>query len=132
MFQENTGMVNELTSLDKWELLSIDILQSYCWGWKVWPKIQRKLRGGKTRGGNSLEVQWLGLHISTAGGPGCIPGWGTKILQVAQHSQTKQNKTNNNNKKNPTTTRGNSFEGGEGELLHKKGIVAVMFNEIPR
>ena len=29
--------------------------------------------------GTSLEVQWLGLHASTAGGMGSIPGQGTKI-----------------------------------------------------
>ena len=28
--------------------------------------------------GNSLPVQWLVLHTSTAGGMGSIPGWGTK------------------------------------------------------
>ena len=28
-------------------------------------------------------VQWLGLHASTAGGSGSIPGLGTKILQDA-------------------------------------------------
>ena len=42
--------------------------------------------------GNSLVVQWLGLHASTAGGPGSIPGWGTKILQAAQHGQKKNPK----------------------------------------
>ena len=29
--------------------------------------------------GNSLEVQWLGLRASTAGGMGSIPGQGTRI-----------------------------------------------------
>ena len=29
--------------------------------------------------GNSLVVQWLGLHASTAGGTGSIPGRGTRI-----------------------------------------------------
>ena len=29
-----------------------------------------------------LVVQWLGLHISNAGGMGFIPGWGTKIPHV--------------------------------------------------
>ena len=37
--------------------------------------------------GDSLEVQLLGLHASTAGAPGSIPGGGTKILKVAWHSQ---------------------------------------------
>ena len=31
--------------------------------------------------GNSLAVQWLGLHDLTAEGMGSIPGWGTKIPQ---------------------------------------------------
>ena len=45
----------------------------------------------------SLEVQWLRLCASDAGGVGLIPGQGTKILQAAQCShklkikkQTKQ------------------------------------------
>ena len=29
--------------------------------------------------GNSLAVQWLGLHASAAGDMGLIPGQGTKI-----------------------------------------------------
>ena len=33
---------------------------------------------------SSLVVQWLGLHASTAGGMGSIPGWGTKIPQAIQ------------------------------------------------
>ena len=37
--------------------------------------------------GNSLAVQWLGLHASTSGSPGLIPGQGTKIPQAAQCSQ---------------------------------------------
>ena len=32
--------------------------------------------------GNPFVVQWLGLHISTAGGISSIPGQGTKILQA--------------------------------------------------
>ena len=42
--------------------------------------------------GTSLAVQWLGLHASTAGGSGSIPGRGTKILHAAQHSQKKKKK----------------------------------------
>ena len=34
--------------------------------------------------GNSLAIQWLGLHAFAAGDMGSIPGWGTKILQVDQ------------------------------------------------
>ena len=32
--------------------------------------------------GNSLVVQWLGLHTFTAEGRGSVPGWGTKIPQA--------------------------------------------------
>ena len=42
--------------------------------------------------GNSLEVQWLGLSTSTAGGSGLIPGWGTKILQATQRIKKKKKK----------------------------------------
>ena len=44
--------------------------------------------------GNSLVVQWLGLHASTAGGMGLIPGWGTEMLCAAWCSQ-KTKKGNN-------------------------------------
>ena len=37
--------------------------------------------------GNSLEVQWLGLHVSTAGGRDSISGQGTKIPQASRHGQ---------------------------------------------
>ena len=37
--------------------------------------------------GNSLTVQWLGLQAFTAEGQSSNPGWGTKILQAAQHDQ---------------------------------------------
>ena len=37
--------------------------------------------------GTSLEVQWLGLHASNAGGMGSIPGQGTKTLHAARHGQ---------------------------------------------
>ena len=37
--------------------------------------------------GNSLAVQWLGLHTITAKGPHSIPGWGTKIPLAAPRSQ---------------------------------------------
>ena len=39
-----------------------------------------------------MEVQWLGLCASTAGGVGSIPGQETKIPHAVWHSQ-KQNKT---------------------------------------
>ena len=47
-------------------------------------KLNATWRGG---GGNSLAVQWLGLRAFTAGGPGSIPGEGSKILKTAGHSQ---------------------------------------------
>ena len=40
--------------------------------------------------GTSLVVQWLGLHVSTAGSMGSTPGWGTKILQAMWHGQKKR------------------------------------------
>ena len=40
--------------------------------------------------GASLAVQWLGLHTSTAGDPGSIPGWGAKILQATLHGLKKE------------------------------------------
>ena len=40
--------------------------------------------------GNSLMVQWLGLSISTEGGTGLIPGWGTYML----HGTAKKLKQN--------------------------------------
>ena len=42
--------------------------------------------------GNSLAVQWLGLHASSAGGMGLIPGWGTKISHAVWCSQKKKKK----------------------------------------
>ena len=40
-----------------------------------------------TAQGNSLAIQWLGLHTLTAEGPGSIPGRGTKIPQAAWRGQ---------------------------------------------
>ena len=42
--------------------------------------------------GNSLVVQWLGLHAFTAEGPGSIPGRETKILQATWHDQKMKEK----------------------------------------
>ena len=39
-------------------------------------------------GGTSQAVQWLGLHTSTAGGPGSIPGWELRS-RMLQHGQKK-------------------------------------------
>ena len=38
--------------------------------------------------GNSLVVQWLQFHPSTADGMGLIPGKGTQILHAAPLGQT--------------------------------------------
>ena len=49
----------------------------------------------KTREGNSLVVQWLGLRASIAQGAwvtGSIPGWGTKIPQAKQCGKKKKKK----------------------------------------
>ena len=43
--------------------------------------------------GTSLAIQWLRLHASTGGGIGSIPGWETKILHAAWHSQKRKKKT---------------------------------------
>ena len=40
--------------------------------------------------GNSLVVQWLGLHAFTAKDLGSIPGQGVKIPQAAKHGQEKE------------------------------------------
>ena len=42
--------------------------------------------------GNSLAVQWLGLHAFTAENMGSIPGRGTKIPQAAWHGQERKRK----------------------------------------
>ena len=42
--------------------------------------------------GNSLAVQWLGLHAFAAEGAGSSPRWGTKSLQAVWHGQIEQNK----------------------------------------
>ena len=41
--------------------------------------------------GTSLEVWWLRLWASNAGGMGSIPGWGTKIPYAVWHDQKKKN-----------------------------------------
>ena len=42
----------------------------------------------------SLVIQWLGLHASTAGGKGSIPGRGPKIPQAGRHGKKKKKKKN--------------------------------------
>ena len=43
-------------------------------------------------GGNSLEVQQLGLRAFPTSGTGLIPGQGTKIPQAVWHGQKKKKK----------------------------------------
>ena len=40
--------------------------------------------------GNSLLVQWIGLHASTAKGASLVPGWGTKILNATGPKKRKK------------------------------------------
>ena len=55
-------------------------------------KVLRKIDKNRLLG-NSLAVQWLGLHAPTAGGTGSIPSWGTKSPHATEHSQKKEDKT---------------------------------------
>ena len=48
---------------------------------------RRTLKSKTCLSGTSLEVQWLRLHASTAGGTGLIPGQGTKTPHATQHGQ---------------------------------------------
>ena len=45
--------------------------------------------------GNSLAVQWLRLHTSTARDTGPIPGWGIKILHVMWQKKKKKERERN-------------------------------------
>ena len=45
------------------------------------------IAGAGVGGGTSLAVQWLGLHVSSAGGAGSIPGRGTKVPCAMQCGQ---------------------------------------------
>ena len=51
--------------------------------------------------GNSLAVQWLGLHAFTVEGSDSFLGWGTKTLQAkkTQKNKTKQKPKNKNQTK---------------------------------
>ena len=72
--------------------------------------------------GNSLAVQWLGLHALNVEGLGSIPGQGTKIPQAVWHGQKKKKPplTNKNETKQKTTTRCNNvFQSlGFSQLVH--------------
>ena len=84
----------------------------------------------KAISGNSLAVQWLGLHTFTAEGPASVPRWGTKIPQAAQwRGEAKKKKE----KKAVSGTNKNRFhicvtfssppptpqENGQWEIIHK-------------
>ena len=49
----------------------------------------RFLWGGRSLFENSQVVEWLGLCVSTAEGPGSIPGQGAKIPEAVQCGQEK-------------------------------------------
>ena len=42
--------------------------------------------------GDSMVIQWLEIHTSTAGGRCSIPGWGTKILHATSMAKKQTNK----------------------------------------
>ena len=62
------------------------------WLWRRRQEGYKRRREGycgqsiKSGGGTSLAVQWLGFCASTSGGPGSIPGLGTKTPQATRHS----------------------------------------------
>ena len=60
--------------------------------------------------GNSLAVQWLGLHALTAKGPGLISGRGTKIPQPARHGQKIKDKIKQINNKDLLYSTGNYIQ----------------------
>ena len=47
------------------------------------PRYQHHKNEEPSSSGNSLAVQWLGLHAPLQGGKGSISGWGTKIPHTA-------------------------------------------------
>ena len=52
--------------------------------------LPEKKKKNKKKKGNFLAVQWLGLHATTAGGPGSIPGWGTKLHKLSGAAKKKK------------------------------------------
>ena len=50
-------------------------------------KTKNKLKKKRRNHGTPLVVQWLGLHVSSTGGVGSIPGRRTNIPHAAWHSQ---------------------------------------------
>ena len=100
----------------------------HCW-WEcklvqpLWRTVWRFLK--KLKIGNSLVIQWLGLHIVTAKGPGSIPGGGTKIPQAAWHSQKKKKREREKETKNRARIRSSNPTPGHisGEEHCSKGYM---------
>ena len=63
------GVAKSRTRLSDWTELN----------WKLFEKKKRRSLLERYRLGTTLAVQWLRLHVSTAGGTGLILGGGTKI-----------------------------------------------------
>ena len=55
----------------------------------VWINDNYLVQINKSILGNSMAVQWLGIHAFTAKDAGPIPGWGTKIPQASGPKKTK-------------------------------------------
>ena len=60
-------------------------INKICRNTEISVSIQNKLKK-KSGTGNSLAVQWLGLHTFTAKDAGSIPSQGTAIMQAMWHS----------------------------------------------
>ena len=58
------------------------IIYNKCLGFTCYKVIEYMLGSG-----NSLVVQWSGLHSFNAKGLGSLCGWGTKMLQALWHDQ---------------------------------------------
>ena len=62
-----------------------------CWGPKGGWDYRTELNQ-RSREGNFLAVQWLGLHTFTAEGPSSVPGQGTKLCSVAKKKKKREKK----------------------------------------
>ena len=66
-----------------------NLSKNRCWFLEAFFHV-RKWEKGQT----SLMVQWLGLHASTTGDEGSVPGLGTKILHAVWCGQNNNKKSN--------------------------------------
>ena len=66
-------------------------------------------------------VQWLGLHASTAGDTGWIPGQGAKITHDMWHSQKKKTQQNPKNEKKKNKQTKNTLNNEKVFCLCSKG-----------